>query len=233
MTDVSSSSVPVDSAASSVAGFRDPTALTNFLKALLWITILLDAVGVLSTFLEITLLQNLQPGLAAPDAITKADAEANDMRQRIIGILQLALIVITATIFLRWIYRANKNARALGAAGMQFTPGWAVGWYFIPFMNLWVPYQAVKEIWKVSANPADWLNAPRGAILPWWWFCFIVSGIAGDVAYQIQLLSNDVSTYIASDVFSLVSEVLDIAGAYLAIVLVAEIVRMQRSHVRP
>jgi hypothetical protein len=128
--DASSSSVPVGSAASSVAGFRDPTALANLLNALLWITIVVDVAGVVSTFLEISLLQGLQPGLATADAITKADAEANDLRQRIIGTVQLALTVITAIVFMCWIYRANKNARTLGAVGMRFTPGWAVGWYF-------------------------------------------------------------------------------------------------------
>jgi hypothetical protein len=53
---------------------------------------------VVSTFLEISLLQGLQPGLGAADVITKADAEANDLRQRIVGMVQLALTVITAIV---------------------------------------------------------------------------------------------------------------------------------------
>jgi hypothetical protein len=60
-------------------------------------------------------------------------------------------------------------------------------------MCLWKPYQAMKEIWKVSANPANWQNSPRGAILPWWWFCFIASGIIDHSGFPIQLLENDVS----------------------------------------
>jgi len=31
--------------------------------------------------------------------------------------------VITGIVFLCWIYRANHNARQLGAAGMRFSPG--------------------------------------------------------------------------------------------------------------
>jgi hypothetical protein len=68
--------------------------------------------------------------------------------------------------------------------------------------------------------------------LPWWWFCFIASGIIDHSGFPIQLLENDVSGYIVSDVFSLISEVMDIVRAYLAIMLVSEIVRMQQSHVR-
>ena len=49
-------------------------------------------------------------------------------------------------------HRANYNARQLGAADMRFTPGWAVGWHFIPIAWFWKPYQAMTEIWRASVN---------------------------------------------------------------------------------
>lgn len=33
---------------------------------------------------------------------------------------------------------------------MQFTPRWAIIWWFIPILNLWKPYQVTVEIIKSS-----------------------------------------------------------------------------------
>ena len=30
---------------------------------------------------------------------------------------------------------------------MTFTPGWIAGWFFVPIMNLFRPYEAVKELY--------------------------------------------------------------------------------------
>ena len=52
----------------------------------------------------------------------------------------------TATAVLMWVHRAYRNLPALGARDMAYSPGWAVGWWFIPFLNLVRPYQVVREI---------------------------------------------------------------------------------------
>ncbi|MDZ7789932.1 MAG: DUF4328 domain-containing protein [Xanthomonadales bacterium] len=73
-----------------------------------------------------------------------ADGEANDRRQGIIGMIYLAIFIISGIVILKWIYRANYNARQLGAEDMRFTPGWSIGWYLFLFFTLWKPYQAMK-----------------------------------------------------------------------------------------
>ena len=37
----------------------------------------------------------------------------------------------------------------------SFTPGWSVGWFFVPIMNPWKPFQAMREIWQASAEPGN------------------------------------------------------------------------------
>ena len=76
----------------------------------------------------------------------------NDNRTLLIAVVAMLVNIATIVVFLIWINRANKNSRALGAQNMQFTPGWCVGWWFIPIASLWKPYQAVREIWKTSKN---------------------------------------------------------------------------------
>jgi hypothetical protein len=75
--------------------------------------------------------------------------------------------------FLMWIHRSHRNLSAFGAQGLTFTPGWAVGWWFIPIFNLFRPFQIVREIWQASdpGMPAGaaWRRAPSSPLIGWWW----------------------------------------------------------------
>jgi Domain of unknown function (DUF4328) len=69
---------------------------------------------------------------------------------------------------------------------MAFSPGWAVGFYFIPVVALWKPFLAMKEIWSASEAPGDRArNSPRVLKIPWllasWWAAFNVY-VAGRIS---------------------------------------------------
>ncbi len=91
-------------------------------------------------------------------------------------------------LLLVWTRRANQNVRALGASGLRFTPGGAVGWYFVPIAWFWKPYQAMTEIWKASARPADWKHQRGSVLLGWWWGLWLLAswgaGLASEVAIR-------------------------------------------------
>jgi hypothetical protein len=107
----------------------DSSTLTIWLKIFLWASILLDIISIFSGILQIQLLSDFEKGVYSSIPLATAAANANDTRQQIIGVFQIILIIVTAILFLRWIHRANYNARQLGAKDMKFTPGWAIGWY--------------------------------------------------------------------------------------------------------
>jgi len=131
--------------------YKDLTTLTCWAKWLLRASLAVSVISVISGIMEYRLLQAIAAGQFDSDAEMTAAARANDLRQGIIGVAYIVLLLTTSVVVLVWIYGANRNAHAIGATGMRFTPGWAVGWYFIPIFNLWKPYQAMKEIWKASA----------------------------------------------------------------------------------
>lgn len=63
---------------------------------------------------------------------------------------------------------------------MRFTPGWSVAYYFIPILNLFRPYQVMREIWHVSGNPEKHKDQDEGSpLLSWWWGLWLVSGFIG------------------------------------------------------
>jgi len=110
-----------------------------------------------------------------------------------LGIFTVPVYITTVVVFCIWINRSNKNARSLGARNMQFTPGWCVGWWFIPFAHLFKPYQATAEIYRASqpGNGAfDWPSVSVSPILGFWWTLWIVSGILGNIEIRMALSSD-------------------------------------------
>jgi hypothetical protein len=212
--------------AAAASGFRDPTSLTRWLKILLWVGISLTAIAIASGLVELKLLADLEAGKKlGPDV-----AEMSDLRQRVIGGVRFVAIITTIVIFAMWIYRANYNARQLGATDMVFTPGWSVGWYFIPIANLWKPYQAMREIWKASAAPANWKDHPRGPILPWWWGLFLFDNFLNQAAFRLALRAQTLPQITEASMLSVVSDAVDIVASLIALALVSQIYRMQMAH---
>lgn len=68
-----------------------------------------------------------------------------DLLELITGLLQITVFIATAIFFLIWLYRVYGNLRSLGASTVEYTPGWAVGWFFVPLANLVIPYKIVHE----------------------------------------------------------------------------------------
>ncbi len=152
---------------------KDATTLTRFLKVMLWLSMGVAALGVL------TEAASLIPGNAASTGL-----DGWRLLAAISALLTLLAFIATSVPFLMWIHRANRNARALGAQDMRFTPGWSVGWFFVPLLSLWKPYQAMKEIWRASQDPHTWqeLWLSRGAESSQALVSSTVVGLLADVA---------------------------------------------------
>jgi len=211
--------------------FKDPTTLTRWTKGVLYAEIALSVVAIAPDVMEHGLLVAMESGAyagAQPEMMAQADA--SDQRQQIIGILQLIMAAVSGVLILCWIYRANANARALGAAQMRFTPGWAVGWYFIPIANFWKPYQAMKEIWKASANPGNWQGEPRSSLLPWWWFLWILVNVLGQVLLRTAPAAEGFNALRSVNLVSIAADALDIPLDLILIVIISRIYRMQMDH---
>ena len=154
--------------------YREIIGVTKTLKIVLGLGAAIAVVSIVSSFMQVELLSR--------SGVSEAEGQANDSREQIIGLFQLVLFVVTVVIFGRWIVRANKSVRALGADGFRITPGWAVGYFFIPLFNLWRPYQAMTDLWRASHNPTSWTGTTAGSVLPAWWTLWILSGVVGQIS---------------------------------------------------
>ena len=120
------------------------------------------------------------------------------------GLAAVFVFISCAVMFCVWIHRANRNARALGARGMEFTPGWAAGWFFVPFANLFKPYQAVREIYQASDPDRDeddegallswhWSKQPAPAQMKLWWGTWILMNAFGNASLRLSFRDDAAS----------------------------------------
>ena len=176
-------------------------------------------VALWSGYLQLDLLNRIKDGLT----VTQAEAMANDNREAIVALVGLGLIVITAIVFLTWIYRAHKNLGALGARNLDFTSGWAVGWFFIPIMNLVRPYQIAEEIRAASnpeiTDPTSWEEHKASGVIRGWWALWILSGIAA----RLSVEGSDLDGFIMATWAGLIASLFSIGAAALGILMIREI----------
>ena len=207
--------------------FKDLDGLTKWAKRFLFLNVILSVFAVVFGILEYQLLLDYKNGFYKSAELANAAGEASDARTSTLGIIQIITFILSGIIILKWIYRANYNARQLGAKGMVFTSGWSIGWYFIPIANMWKPYQAMKEIWKTSSNPQEWKNQSVSWLLPWWWFFWIVSNFTGNASLRMAIKVDDLNDYFNLNLVTQFSEITSLAMTLIFIAIISRVHIMQ------
>jgi hypothetical protein len=213
-------------------------SLQGLKTALTW---LLGLNIVATVFMVVALLNRIGTldDLEAQESFEAAvrDEDARDLVITALAVF-LILALITAIVFIVWFFRAAKNNEALGRLRPRLGPGWAIGGWFIPLANLVIPVLIAQDLWRgsdpsVPRGDDRWRIAPRSALVGWWWALAVLSrfpffGGQGDTSDAETTISNVRSGINAS----LVSQVLSIAAAVLAILVVRRLTERQEACLR-
>ncbi|HEY1992657.1 MAG TPA: DUF4328 domain-containing protein [Gammaproteobacteria bacterium] len=126
--------------------------------------------------------------MAALSGSAEADLTAGQQMTTGYGLLtmgysaygQLAVFIVVAILFLRLLYKAAQRAKGFAAPFTYISPGWAVGYWFIPLINLYQPFRIVKALFAACAQEAGTPAKPAAGeqLLSAWWALFLISGIA-------------------------------------------------------
>ncbi|MFC9228455.1 DUF4328 domain-containing protein [Streptomyces decoyicus] len=201
---------------------RSPKGLANAVTVLLALVIAVDVFAVYAGLNIRALMDNLL-------STTRHELARGDDLYGLAGTLQLACTLATAAVFIVWFYRVRVNAERFARDVCTMNRAWAVGAWFVPIGNLWLPYRFAKEVWDASAQrTADgaWREVSRLPVTAWWtmWIAALLVGRVGASLYRNaespQALQQATSVVMLSDL-------LDIAAAVLGILFVRKLSRMQ------
>ena len=143
-----------------------------------------------------------------------------------------AVFLVCVVLVGRWIYRAHANLRDAGIDGLEFTPGWAVGWYFVPFANLFKPFGAMRELWTASHAEVDTFGAEAPSEVKWWWGAWITGNILSSVSTRILLMGEGgASSLMVGNALGAVSTALILFAALLLMKLIDGVTSAQRGGV--
>lgn len=136
--------------------------------------IALDAYG--RWFLELATTGGFRDAVEMYDAGQFLDKMAVNLNVAYAGVMLFCVVT-----YCMFIHRAASNIENGSAKGLSVTPGWAVGWSFIPFVNLFKIYQIMREIWSASADPHRGVHG-ASAFLAVWWICYVTGNIVSQVS---------------------------------------------------
>ena len=188
--------------------------LTRPLRVLLTACVVVSTLAVAADLYVYAEYAALPAGAVFADQLLASDAVS-----ALVAILQFGLLVACAVVFLMWAYRANKNLRARAGIAMRFTPGWTVVWFFIPIACVFKPYQALKEIWLVSHGT----TGDGHAVVGWWWFLFVLSSVAGNVAFRLSWDAQDTASFLVSTGAYAVADTIDAVGYAVTLIMVLRV----------
>lgn len=208
--------------------YRNNDGLVRWTVSLLYIYAAICAAAAVSGYLELDFLTRVKTQVFMSDEALLDEATAIDDRQMVVAILGLASFIVTGVTSLVWVYRANVNARAMGA-DLETSPGWAVGWFFVPFAALVMPFLAMRDLWKGSASPGSWREqSVPNLLMGAWWTFLIVGSVLAVAGLRIDLSTEELDGYILSSQLTIASTVSDIVAAPLFATIIRGIHRMQR-----
>ncbi len=212
--------------------FVDPTKLTNQLILWLRFNLLFSVAGSIIWLLLLIFAFFMQSN---PTAL-------EDNRHLVLVSIRISMLtffiglfviyVVNFFLLLYWVHQANLNVRQLGAQGMKFSPGAAIGWFFVPLANLFFIPKIMNEIWKTSKNPSAWQNEPdEPLILRWFWFWVIASAFSAmaDRLYNENLPAEQL---VLPTALELLTGLCSLVSVVALISVIKKIYAMQMSHVQ-
>jgi hypothetical protein len=133
--------------------------------------VVVNIAGIVSDALEVNLAQRMLDG----DGVTEVQRDHNDLRQAIVGGIQVLMLLLGAMAWISWFHASYRNAGVLGAT-RRYGEGWAIGSWLVPILNIWRPKQIANDLWAAGEPGGDPKKPP--VIMLWWWLAWLFGGQA-------------------------------------------------------
>lgn len=167
--------------------------------------------------------QLLQQGLRG-EGISASEAEANDWRIKLLGGLQLVVVLMAIIALVQWTYRAYQNVHRLPNARPSYRTGMAAWSWFIPFVNLWYPYKILQEIGQAlggfSSPDVKYVSSRWDYLLAGWWVLYIGGTIMTRLTIKIAAAADiPLAEMAQNDKLLMLAQVFTIASAVVTVAL--------------
>jgi F0F1-type ATP synthase assembly protein I len=130
--------------------------------------------------------------------------------------------LVTGILFIVWLHRIVRRLVVVRPGVVRHSPGWAIGAWFVPFLNLVRPKQIVDDCWRATVPTDDWDKEPP----MWfhvWWALWLATNFMSYVSFRWP--SDTASQLATGDRIGAVADAVDIVAAGFAISVVLAVAR--------
>ncbi|MFF3620532.1 DUF4328 domain-containing protein [Streptomyces sp. NPDC002467] len=207
---------------------RSPQGLATALTVVLSVT---AAVNLFSAGANVYARSLMTDLIADRDTVSEGSLDLSDVMTGAAGSLQLLTVLGTAALFITWFHRVRVNGEIFRRDGFTRTRGWAIGGWFVPIGNLFIPYQTALEIWAASTQQAPDGSYRRVSTAPVtaWWALWVLAAISDRVFSVLYARAETPETLRSASSVGIVSDLLTVAAAVLAIVFVRRLTALQNT----
>ena len=204
-----------------LVSLRAPAVVVQLLLAA-WIPF--GVLTIVFGFMQRSLLHRV---VSDPAGVRLAEIIADQDRADATNGIFIVLLIATGAAFLVWFSRAYRNLDAFDLP-RRYGTGWAIGGWFVPFLNLARPKQVADDIWA-SVTVAKYGDpGARGGsfLLAAWWGAWIAAGVSGFFARSNSEDATIDEALTSNGVF-VARSALFVVAAILAVFVVRSITRAQ------
>ena len=130
--------------------------------------------------------------------------------------LVVGLSIAVFVLMIIFLYRLVVHTRRHGG-DLRHSNGMAIGGFFIPFANIFIPYRLFTDVGRFLRARAPGRKSAL-VIFNWWWWTYLAGLIMLQVATNVE--SDDIDAVLDSDAYSAVGVTLLIASAICAAISV-------------
>lgn len=141
---------------------------------------------------------------------------------RSVQLLIVLAAIATGVAFISWLHRAHRSS-AMDTTRMRHGSGWAITSWFVPLVNLWLPYEMVQDVRRGASRTG------RDSLLVLvWWVTSLLSATVVAAAWFTRPPAGgtspaDMSALSESGLLAMVGNASNLFAAVLGILVVQQL----------
>lgn len=141
-----------------------------------------------------------------------------------------AAYLAAGVLFICWLNQLARSDR-ITRPELRWSEGWAIGSWFTPVINLWVPAVIVNDVRRAGNRRRNEPEDAGSPLMRWWWAAFLAAGFTWGLTTVLDPFEDEDASW--SDYISYYeamsgAALLDLVGAVLAILVVRRVTALHR-----
>ena len=141
------------------------------------------------------------------------------------------MYLISAVTFIQWFRRAYANLHTV-SNNLMYSEGWAAGAWFIPILNLFRPFQIMKDLYLktnsyLSSKVEGFKKVPNDGLINSWWALWIIGNFLGNAVLRLSMRAEDIDDFLQLTNLSMISAGLGIPTALFIIKLIKDYSKLE------